>query len=95
MAIEQPGGVPEWDLPDRMRKALRHAQIETQEMARYLGVSRTSVSNWVNGHNRPSRPALRLWALRCGVPYEWLAEGVNPGRESGNLRSRTPLRAAA
>jgi transcriptional regulator with XRE-family HTH domain len=75
--------IPEWDMADRLRKALRHAGLEQQEMAGYLGVSRNSVSNWVNGNNRPSGPALKLWALRTGVPFEWLrdgsaaAEGVN------------------
>lgn len=44
-------------------------------MATYLDVSRTSVSNWINGRVDPSTQTLRLWALRCGVPYEWLARG--------------------
>lgn len=67
---------PEFDLGDRMRKALRHAGLETQEMADYLGVSRNSVSNWINGRNRPNRPALRLWAMRCGVSHAWLTTGA-------------------
>lgn len=67
--------VPEWDAADRMRKSLRHAGVEVQEMAAYLGVSRASVGNWINGHNRPSRATMMLWALRCGVPAEWLMSG--------------------
>lgn len=82
--------VPEWDTADRMRKALRDASIEIRDMADYLGVSRSSVSNWINGRIRPSKQTLRLWSLRCGVPMTWLT-----GEGSGNLRSRTPLRAAA
>jgi Helix-turn-helix len=66
--------VPEWDLADRMRKALRISGMDVQEMADYLGVARNTVSTWINGRNRPSRPTLRLWAIRCGVPYEWLLE---------------------
>ena len=58
-----------------MRKSLRHASVEVQEMAVYLGVSRTSVSNWINGRVDPSVQTLRLWALRCGVPFEWLRDG--------------------
>lgn len=64
--------VPEWDLVDRLRKSLRHAGLHLHEMADYLGVSRNSVSNWMNGNYRPSQPALKLWAMRTGVPYEWL-----------------------
>ena len=83
MTVEQmPEQAPEWDLPDRMRKALRHAGLQTQEMAEYLGVSRTSVSNWINGRNRPSRPALRLWAMRCRVPFSWLAEEAEGSRKA-------------
>ena len=72
---EQPDEVtaPAWDVADRMRKALRSADISVQAMSAYLGVSRTSVSNWINGRVEPSLQTVRLWALRTGVPYEWLA----------------------
>lgn len=82
MTVEQ---VPEWNLEDRMRKALRHAELDTQQMADYLEVSRTSVSNWLNGRNRPSRPALRLWAMRCGVPFGWLIGDTREAAEPGRL----------
>ena len=68
--------IPRWDLADRMRKALRDADVPVQEMADYLEVGRNTVSNWINGHNPPPRAALRLWAMRCGVPYEWLRDGT-------------------
>lgn len=67
------GSVPEWDTADRMRKALRVADIGVQEIADYLGVSRNTVSTWINGRITPSLQTLRLWALRCGVDFEWLA----------------------
>jgi transcriptional regulator with XRE-family HTH domain len=68
--------IPEWDLADRMRKCLRHAGIGVQEIADYLGVSRTTVSTWINGRIAPSTQTLRLWAMRTGVPYEWLIQNV-------------------
>ena len=68
-----PAGVPDWDVADRLRKALRVAGVGVTEMAGYLGVSRTSVSNWINGRIAPSTQTLRLWALRTGVPYNWLS----------------------
>jgi transcriptional regulator with XRE-family HTH domain len=58
-----PAGVPEWDVADRLRKALRVAGIGVGEMADYLGVSRTSVSNWINGRVQPSVQTLRLWRV--------------------------------
>ena len=77
MSIEMEwiGQVPEWDLADRMRKALRTAHLGVQEMADYLDVSRNTVGTWINGRVDPSVQTLRLWALRTGVPYGWLVTG--------------------
>ncbi len=83
--------IPAWDLADRMRKALRHSGVGVQEMADYLGVSRHAVGTWISGRNRPGKPALRLWAMRCGVGYEWLVTGPDV-RRPGFCR---PLAAAA
>ena len=71
---EQPdGAVPEFDLADRMRKALRHGRVTVSQMADYLGVSRQSVGNWINARVEPGHQTLLLWAMRCGVDYDWLA----------------------
>jgi len=66
------GRVPEWDLADKMRKALREAEIGVGEMADYLGVARNTVGSWINGHQDPTKQTLRLWVLKTGVSYEWL-----------------------
>lgn len=76
-----PPDVPQWDVADRMRKALREADIGVAEMADYLDVSRTSVSNWINGRVEPSTQTLRLWALRCGVKFTWLADDAGSDRD--------------
>ena len=69
----QAGTVPELDTADRMRVAIRHAGIGVGEMAGYFGVTAHTVGAWVNGRNRPTVQTLRLWALRTGVSFEWLA----------------------
>src|SRR5215469_3400813 len=74
---------PQWDMADRLRKALRHSGVGVSEMAAYLGVSRESVSNWINGRIHPSVQTLRLWALRCGVSYDWLTDGDPPPLRGG------------
>lgn len=53
---ETSGGIPDlgFDLADRMRKALRVSGVTVQQMADYLGVSRNTVSTWINGHIVPS-----------------------------------------
>ena len=71
-ASDDDGTEPEWDLADRMRKALRQSGLSVQEMAGYLGVSRTAVSSWINGRIEPGHQTLLLWALRTGVSFEWL-----------------------
>lgn len=77
------GVVPEFDRADRMRKALRVAGISVQEIAEYLGVARNTVSTWINGRIDPSTQTMRLWALRTGVPYEWLLTGTVPDQRPG------------
>lgn len=68
--------VPEWDLADRLGKALKHGDVKPGEMARHLGMSAATLHNWTSGKIRPKDGILRAWADRCGVPYEWLAYGT-------------------
>lgn len=71
--------IPEWTLGWRMQRALAHADISVQDMADELGMSRTSLSRWINDKGTPPRSGfIKLWALRTGVPYEWLITGTEP-----------------
>ena len=48
-------------------------------MADELGMARSSLSRWLNGHGAaPRRGFIKQWALRCGVSYEWLQNGESP-----------------
>jgi transcriptional regulator with XRE-family HTH domain len=68
--------VPEWTLGWRLQRSLAHAEMLTEQMADELGVSRSTVSRWLNGHGAPPRIGyLKLWAMRCGVPLDWLVNG--------------------
>ena len=67
---------------DRLRKSLQLAGISSQEMADYLEVSRNTVSRWINDEREPNRSFVRLWALRTGVPMEWI--------ETGSVNETTP-----
>ena len=67
--------IPPETIGDRMRRALRKENISVQEMAEYLGVSRNTVGTWINDHIRPSEQTFKLWAMRTGVPLQWLKEG--------------------
>jgi transcriptional regulator with XRE-family HTH domain len=83
----EPGIDLGWDLADRLRKALRVSGIGVQEMAEELELDRNTVGRYINGHTAPARPTLIVWAMRTGVPVEWLVNGDEPqGRESKNPR---------
>lgn len=79
----------EFDMADRMSRALRVSGIGVSEMADHLEVSRNAVSNWINGHNRPRERDLRGFALRTGFPIEWLRDGDERPTPPENLQKIT------
>lgn len=76
------GSVPQWTLGDRLRKAREHAGLQQVELGDDLGIVRNTVGNYEGDHTRPQRPTIVLWALRCGVPLEWLLTGECARRDS-------------
>lgn len=69
--------VPEWTLGWRMQRALAHADMTVEQMGEEIGVSRSTISRWLNDRGEPRIGYLKLWALRCGVPLGWLlGEGI-------------------
>lgn len=89
------GGVPEWDRADRLRKALRTAQMSPGRMADYLGVGGNTVSTWLSGRINPSTQTVRLWALRTGVSYNWLCHGSTEPCGHARLTRKADCLAAA
>lgn len=70
------GSVPVLTQGWRLQMALRQADMSVHDMADELGVSRSSLSRWMNDRGTPPRAAfVKQWALRTGVPYTWLATG--------------------
>lgn len=71
--------IPMWTLGWRLQRSLAHAGIDVATITDELGVSRSTASRWMNDHGAAPRAAyVKQWALRCGVPYEWLATGQEP-----------------
>lgn len=71
-------GVPQWTMGDRLGKSLDYAKLTVGEMADYLGISRNTVGNYIAGRTRVPKPTLTLWAMRTGVPKEWIESGESP-----------------
>lgn len=84
------GGVPQWDLSDRARKALRVAGISVTEMGEYLGITRETAGRYINGKADMPLQTMRLWALRTGVPFEWLKTGEAPSPGGDGASSECP-----
>ena len=64
--------IPAWTIGDRMAKARRAAGITTTAMCDYLGIHRNSCNAYEHDRARPPKAIVRLWAIRCGVPADWL-----------------------
>src|SRR6266496_4037232 len=88
----QAGAIPAWTIGWRMQRALAHAGISVEEISDELGVSRSSVSRWLNDRALPRAAYLKVWALRTGVAYEWLAGDQFPRRSYvKRAPTKTPL----
>lgn len=68
--------VPTIEPRHRMRIALEHAGVTMGEMAHLLDVSGNTVGNYLAGRTTPSTAVLRVWAMRCGVPLDWIRYGT-------------------
>lgn len=84
----------EFDLADRLHKALRVGKCKPGVMRVELGCSESTMTNYLAGRTTPNLSALRVWAMRCGVPLEWLRSGEisDPGPDGGlTLPNRAPM----
>lgn len=90
------GNVPEWDLHDRLQKALRVRDITPTELAKELGVHRNTINNYLAGRSPIDRRTILAWAMACGVSPVWLEHGSaaipppsggNDGFSSGDTRT--------
>jgi transcriptional regulator with XRE-family HTH domain len=67
--------VPQFEMRHRMLLALEYSGVSVNEMAAELELSRTTISNYLHGRTRPRRGELIQWALKTGLPFEWLVSG--------------------
>ena len=102
MSIDAASGVvPGWTLGWRMQRALSYADLTTIQVAEAMGVSRTTVSRWLNDAATPKRAFLIQLSLMTRVSLEWLETGKVPrpdgpdgGLEECAIRDSNPKPAA-
>ena len=75
-----PGRVPALTLGGRLRLAMGTRRIG--DMATELGLSRVTVSKWLNDHVVPARGHLIAWAVLTGVDLDWLITGRDSRQDS-------------
>ena len=76
--------VPQFTVGDFLRKAREHAGLEQTELAAELGISRGTVTNYERGHVKPRKAVVMAWAMRTGVPVEWItSQGAESPRTDG------------
>jgi transcriptional regulator with XRE-family HTH domain len=74
-AMEEQGAIPEWTLGWRLARALGYGGVSVEEMAAELGVSRSTVSRWMNDRGAPPRIGyVKLWCQRTGTNLEWVLD---------------------
>lgn len=64
--------------PDRLNDAMKSLGIDGKTMARGLGVTGASVSEWRSGKSPIKQPTAMALQLLYGVSWKWLMEGEGP-----------------
>lgn len=65
----------EFDLADRIRKAMRVAGLDQTELGALVGVTGSAISTWTRGRHDPAPKYLERIASATGVPLPWLTNG--------------------
>lgn len=86
--------IPEWSLGDRLDKSMRLAGMTIDGMAEVFGVSRNTVSRWINDRGTVKPMYLMLWADGCGVDQQWLETGIPSDEAIALAEAREKAQAA-
>jgi transcriptional regulator with XRE-family HTH domain len=68
-------------IADRLNKSLKYAGMSHNEMAEYLEIHRNTLGGYCTGKTQIRSVTLRVWAMRVGLPIEWLQHGTWPETE--------------
>lgn len=71
---------------NRIRESREQKTLSQSELARRLGVSQPTVSDWENGKTEPSVDNLRTLAVELDVWFEWIVTGRGPRNFTPEVR---------
>lgn len=88
-------GVPQWTIADRLRKARESRGWKQADLMRASDGDLTlrTISNYESEsyESDRQRKTVRRWAMVCGVPFDWLWEGVVPSDDGPDDEGVAPL----
>lgn len=73
--VELGVNIPPSTLQGRLRDAREWRGIEQSDLAKELGIGRSTVSNYERGVTVPGKLVVNAWAVVCDVDVEWLKTG--------------------
>lgn len=77
------GQVPQWTVGDRLRKARTTTGLTAKAFADEIGISTKTALDAESDKRAPRRITLLAYAMRSGVPVEWLETGNAPQPKPG------------
>lgn len=79
----EPRKVPPITLAHRLRIAREWRGMEQADVARELGISRPTVSNYERGVTAPGKLVINAWAVATDVDVDWLRYDDGPVGPAG------------
>ena len=74
--VERGARIPPSTLQNRLRDSREWRGLEQSDLAKTLGVGRSTVSNYERGVTVPGKLVINAWAVVCDVEVEWLKTGI-------------------
>ena len=74
--VDRGPSIPPSSLQSRLRDSREWRGLEQADLARELGVGRSTVSNYERGVTEPGKLVINAWAVVCNIDVEWLKTGT-------------------
>ena len=75
-AREEQPNIPPSTLRNRLRDAREWRGLEQIDIAKELGVGRSTISNYERGITEPNKLVINAWAVVCNVDVDWIRFGT-------------------